>query len=57
MAKAYLAWGTAAESDAEEISPETAALATAWAKAAGKARQDGMRGIGDEDAYIEVRLA
>ena len=57
VAKAYLAWCTAAESDADETSPETATSATAWAKAADKARQDGMRGIGDEDAYFEVRLA
>jgi len=57
VARAYMAWQTAADSDETSIDRDTANLATIWIKAADIARQAGMRDLGEETgAYFEVRL-
>lgn len=58
VARAYMAWYTAAESEQAKISAETANLATRWAKTAEMAREAGLQGLSDgESGYFEVRLS
>lgn len=53
---AYRAWQNAMESDESELSEDDKALAKRWMDAASKAQQEGFRGLGECEAYFEIRL-
>lgn len=52
---AYRAWQAAEESSEDEILDEDIALAKKWLAAASRARNDGLRDLGETDAWFEMR--
>ncbi|MES2946550.1 MAG: hypothetical protein V4772_27090 [Pseudomonadota bacterium] len=56
VVRVYRAWGDASESDTSELDHETVNLAMKWPKAFELAQRAGLKNIGDEDAYFEIRL-
>lgn len=54
---AYRAWQTAEETSEAEMSDEDMAMAKKWFAAASRARNDGLRDLGETEAWFEVRLA
>jgi hypothetical protein len=53
---AYRAWQTAEETPETEMSDEDIAMAKKWLAAASRARSDGLRDLGETEAWFEVRL-
>lgn len=57
LTAAYRAWQTAEETSEAEMSIEDIAMAKKWLAAASRARNDGLRDLGETEAWFEVRLA
>ena len=58
VAPTLRAFLSASESSANELSKDEVKLASDWATTNAKAKEAGLRGLGDGDqAYFEVRLA
>ncbi|OXR49540.1 hypothetical protein PuT2_07005 [Pusillimonas sp. T2] len=53
---AYRAWQTAEETSETEMSDEDIAMAKKWLVAASRARNDGLRDLGETEAWFEVKL-
>lgn len=53
---AYRAWQTAEETSEAEMSEEDIAMAKKWLAATSRARNDGLRDLGETEAWFEVRL-
>lgn len=53
---AYRAWQAAEETPESEISAEGIALTKKWLAAASRARNDGLRDLGETEAWFEVRV-
>ncbi len=53
---AYRAWQTAEESSDIELSYEQITLVKKWLAAATRARNDGLRDLGETEAWFEVRV-
>jgi hypothetical protein len=52
---AYRAWQTAEETSDIELSYEQITLVKKWLAAASRARNDGLRDLGETEAWFEVR--
>lgn len=58
LIEALRAFNAASESSAEDLTKDEIKLATRWSAAFDKARQAGMRDLGDaQESYFEVRAA
>lgn len=53
---AYRAWQTAEETPETEMSGDDIAMAKKWFAAASRARNDGLRDLGETEAWFEVRM-
>lgn len=53
---AYRAWQQAEDTSEAEMSVEDIALTKQWISAASRARNDGLRDLGEAEAYFEVRM-
>lgn len=53
---AYRAWQTAEETSEAEMSGDDIDLAKKWLAAASRARNDGLRDLGETEAWFEVRV-
>ena len=53
---AYHAWQTAEETSDAEMSDQDIAMAKKWLAATSRARNDGLRDLGETEAWFEVRL-
>jgi len=53
---AYQAWQTAEETSEAEMSDEEISMAKKWMTAASRARNDGLRDLGETEAWFEVRV-
>lgn len=53
---AYRAWQQAEDTSESEMSVEDIALTKQWIAAASRARNDGLRDLGEAEAYFEVRM-
>ena len=53
---AYRAWQTAEETSEAEMSEEDISMAKKWLTATSRARNDGLRDLGETEAWFEVRL-
>lgn len=53
---AYRAWQQAEETAEAEMSVEDITLTKQWAAAASRARNDGLRDLGEAEAYFEVKM-
>ena len=56
VTRAYRAWQHLEETAEAETSAEDIALAKQWIAAATRARNDGLRELGESEAYFEVRI-
>lgn len=54
--EAFRAWQAAEDVAQDEMTPDDLALAKRWIAATSKARNDGLREIGEAEAWFEVRL-
>lgn len=54
--EAFRAWQLAEDVAQDEMTPDDLALAKRWMAAASRARNDGLREIGEAEAWFEVRL-
>lgn len=52
---AYRAWQSAEETSDTELSDEQIAMIKKWLAAASRARNDGLRDLGETEAWFEVR--
>lgn len=53
---AYRAWQTAEETSDTEMSDENIAMAKKWLAAASRARNDGLRDLGEAEAWFEITM-
>lgn len=53
---AYRTWQNAMESDESELSENDKALAKRWIDVAGKAQMEGLKELGECEAYFEIRV-
>lgn len=53
---AYRTWQNAMESDELELSEEDKALAKRWIDVASKAQQEGLKELGECEAYFDIRV-
>ncbi|KAA0910857.1 hypothetical protein [Pusillimonas sp. ANT_WB101] len=53
---AHRAWQTAEDTAEAEMSTEDIALAKQWIAAATRARNEGLRDMGETEAWFEVRM-
>jgi hypothetical protein len=53
---AYRAWQTSEETSEAEMSDDDISMAKKWLAAASCARNDGLRDLGETEAWFEVRL-
>ena len=56
VALAYKAWQQAEETAETEMSAEDMALTRQWIAAASRARNDGLRDLGEAGAYFEGKM-
>ena len=52
---AYRAWQSAEETSETELSDEQVTIVKKWLAAASRARNDGLRDLGETEAWFEVR--
>lgn len=52
---AYRVWQAAEESSEDEMSEEQITTAKTWLAAASRARNDGLRDLGETEAWFEIR--
>lgn len=53
---AYQVWQNAMETDASELSDDDKALAKKWIDVANKAQMEGLKELGEGEAYFEIRV-
>ena len=53
---AYRTWQYAMESDESELSENDMVLAKRWLDVASKAQQEGLRDLGECEAYFDIRV-
>lgn len=53
---AYRTWQNAMESDESELSEDHKVLAKKWIDVAGKAQQEGLKELGECEAYFDIRI-
>lgn len=53
---AYRTWQNAMKSDESELSEDDKALAKRWIDVASKAQQEGMKELGECEAYFDIRV-
>lgn len=54
--RAYRAWQDAMESDESDLSEDDKALAKRWIDVTGKAQQEGLKELGECEAYFDIRV-
>lgn len=53
---AYRTWQNAMESGESELSKDDKALAKLWIDVAGKAQQEGLKELGECEAYFDIHV-